>query len=90
MLLMEMLDLKKDMEEVNDDESIKYFPYWIYDRFNRGKDRHRNCKCDHLSMSRVLKILSDCENLQIPLLQPSQSAQTTQHNAETWRIESSD
>ncbi|PIN09146.1 Serine/threonine protein kinase [Handroanthus impetiginosus] len=37
MLLMEMVGLKRDMV-ATDNESSKYFPHWIYDRFNRGKD----------------------------------------------------
>ncbi|PIN08506.1 Serine/threonine protein kinase [Handroanthus impetiginosus] len=120
MLLMEMLSLKKDMVEANDDESSKYFPYWIYDCFNRGKDIEtgnvdedddddelsrkitRNMTIiglwciqmspnDRPSMSEVIKMFeSDCENLQIPPLQPFQSPQTTQGNAETWGTESTD
>ncbi|KAL0409504.1 UNVERIFIED_CONTAM: Rust resistance kinase Lr10 [Sesamum radiatum] len=37
MLLMEMLDLKRDIM-ADKDESSQYFPYWIYDHFNKGKD----------------------------------------------------
>ncbi|KAK6138677.1 hypothetical protein DH2020_027567 [Rehmannia glutinosa] len=37
MLLMEMVGLKRDIM-VNEQESSQYFPYWIYDRFNKGKD----------------------------------------------------
>ncbi|KAG6391572.1 hypothetical protein SASPL_149328 [Salvia splendens] len=37
MLLMEMVSLKKDLIGNNDDSS-QYFPYWIYDYFNLGKD----------------------------------------------------
>ncbi|KAI3453591.1 hypothetical protein Pfo_010254 [Paulownia fortunei] len=37
MLLMEMVGLKRDMV-ADDDKSSQYFPYWIYDRFNKGKD----------------------------------------------------
>ncbi|KAG6391191.1 hypothetical protein SASPL_148943 [Salvia splendens] len=37
MLLMEMLRLNKDLTR-NDDESSKYFPNWIYDHLNQGKD----------------------------------------------------
>ncbi|KAK6118990.1 hypothetical protein DH2020_047276 [Rehmannia glutinosa] len=37
MLLMEMVGLKRDIM-VNEPESSQYFPYWIYDRFNKGKD----------------------------------------------------
>lgn len=37
MLLMEMVGLKGDLNEKND-VSNKYFPYWIYDCFNQGKD----------------------------------------------------
>ncbi|XP_042032322.1 LEAF RUST 10 DISEASE-RESISTANCE LOCUS RECEPTOR-LIKE PROTEIN KINASE-like 2.2 [Salvia splendens] len=37
MLLMEMLNLNKDLTR-NNDESSKYFPNWIYDHLNQGKD----------------------------------------------------
>ncbi|XP_042032035.1 LEAF RUST 10 DISEASE-RESISTANCE LOCUS RECEPTOR-LIKE PROTEIN KINASE-like 2.3 isoform X4 [Salvia splendens] len=37
MLLMEMVSLKKDLIG-NNDNSSQYFPYWIYDYFNLGKD----------------------------------------------------
>ncbi|KAH6781369.1 hypothetical protein C2S51_006662 [Perilla frutescens var. frutescens] len=37
MLLMEMVSLKRDLIEKNED-SNQYFPYWIYDHFNQGKD----------------------------------------------------
>ncbi|KAH6781370.1 hypothetical protein C2S51_006663 [Perilla frutescens var. frutescens] len=37
MLLMEMLSLKRDLIGNNGD-SNQYFPYWIYDHFNQGKD----------------------------------------------------
>ncbi|KAI3458021.1 hypothetical protein Pfo_014684 [Paulownia fortunei] len=37
MLLMEMVGLKTDLI-TNDENSSQYFPYWIYDRFNKGKD----------------------------------------------------
>ncbi|XP_047968805.1 rust resistance kinase Lr10-like isoform X2 [Salvia hispanica] len=37
MLLMEMVNLNKDLTR-NDDESSKYFPNWIYDHLNQGKD----------------------------------------------------
>ncbi|KAG6391566.1 hypothetical protein SASPL_149322 [Salvia splendens] len=37
MLLMEMVSLKKDLIG-NNDNSSQYFPNWIYDYFNQGKD----------------------------------------------------
>ncbi|KAL1531994.1 hypothetical protein AAHA92_32068 [Salvia divinorum] len=37
MLLMEMVSLKRDLVGSNDNSS-QYFPYWIYDYFNQGKD----------------------------------------------------
>ncbi|CAN4078453.1 unnamed protein product [Withania somnifera] len=37
MLLMEMLDLKRNVV-ANEDNSSQYFPYWIYDKFNKGKE----------------------------------------------------
>ncbi|KAL2235950.1 UNVERIFIED_CONTAM: Rust resistance kinase Lr10 [Sesamum indicum] len=37
MLLMEMLGLKRDIV-ADKDESSRYFPYWIYDHFNKGND----------------------------------------------------
>ncbi|XP_057798678.1 PR5-like receptor kinase [Salvia miltiorrhiza] len=38
MLLMEMVGLKRYSIGNNGDSSSKYFPYWIYDHFNQGKD----------------------------------------------------
>ncbi|KAL1532008.1 LEAF RUST 10 DISEASE-RESISTANCE LOCUS RECEPTOR-LIKE PROTEIN KINASE-like 2.5 [Salvia divinorum] len=37
MLLMEMVNLNKDLAK-NNDESSKYFPNWIYDHLNQGRD----------------------------------------------------
>ncbi|XP_047970529.1 rust resistance kinase Lr10-like [Salvia hispanica] len=37
MLLMEMASLNKNLAR-NNDESSKYFPNWIYDRLNQGRD----------------------------------------------------
>ncbi|KAH6795752.1 hypothetical protein C2S51_036738 [Perilla frutescens var. frutescens] len=37
MLLMEMVNLKRDFIGNNDD-SNQYFPYWIYECFNKGKE----------------------------------------------------
>ncbi|KAH0714329.1 hypothetical protein KY284_007234 [Solanum tuberosum] len=37
MLLMEMLDLKRN-EVANEENSSQYFPYNIYDKFNKGKE----------------------------------------------------
>ncbi|KAG5574891.1 hypothetical protein H5410_055025 [Solanum commersonii] len=37
MLLMEMLDLKRN-EVANEEHSSQYFPYYIYDKFNKGKE----------------------------------------------------
>ncbi|KAG5574894.1 hypothetical protein H5410_055028 [Solanum commersonii] len=37
MLLMEMLDLKRN-EVANEENSSQYFPYYIYDKFNKGKE----------------------------------------------------
>ncbi|KAM3251980.1 hypothetical protein P3L10_006050 [Capsicum annuum] len=37
MLLMEMLDLKRNVA-ANEENSSQYFPYWIYDKFNKGKE----------------------------------------------------
>ncbi|KAL1532004.1 rust resistance kinase Lr10-like isoform X1 [Salvia divinorum] len=37
MLLMEMVNLNKDLTR-NNDESSKYFPNWIYDHLNQGRD----------------------------------------------------
>ncbi|KAK6138674.1 hypothetical protein DH2020_027589 [Rehmannia glutinosa] len=38
MLLMEMIGLKRDIMANEPEQSSQYFPYWIYDRFNKGKD----------------------------------------------------
>ncbi|PIN04377.1 Glycerophosphodiester phosphodiesterase [Handroanthus impetiginosus] len=111
MLLMEMLGLKRNTVEANDDESSKYFPCWIYDRFYRGKDIQIENVDEHddefsrkitrkmiiiglwciqkssgyrPSMSEVLKMFaSDCENLQIPPLQPFQTPQITQESTDS-------
>ncbi|XP_042035789.1 rust resistance kinase Lr10-like [Salvia splendens] len=37
MLLMEMVNLNKDLTS-NDDNSSKYFPNWIYDHLNEGRN----------------------------------------------------
>ncbi|CAN4078461.1 unnamed protein product [Withania somnifera] len=37
MLLMEMLDLKRNVV-ANEETSSQYFPYWIYDKFDKGKE----------------------------------------------------
>ncbi|KAG5622986.1 hypothetical protein H5410_008204 [Solanum commersonii] len=37
MLLMEMLDLNRH-EVANEENSSQYFPYYIYDKFNKGKE----------------------------------------------------
>ncbi|XP_049379580.1 rust resistance kinase Lr10-like isoform X3 [Solanum stenotomum] len=37
MLLMEMLDLNRN-EVANEENSSQYFPYYIYDKFNKGKE----------------------------------------------------
>ncbi|XP_016512355.2 rust resistance kinase Lr10-like [Nicotiana tabacum] len=37
MLLMEMLDLKRNVV-ANEENSSQYFPSWIYDKFKRGKE----------------------------------------------------
>ncbi|KAL1531998.1 rust resistance kinase Lr10-like [Salvia divinorum] len=37
MLLIEILNLNKDLTRSND-ESSKYFPNWIYDHLNHGRD----------------------------------------------------
>ncbi|KAH6804777.1 hypothetical protein C2S51_033024 [Perilla frutescens var. frutescens] len=36
MMLIEMVGLNRD--SIENDESSKYFPYWIYDHFNQGRD----------------------------------------------------
>ncbi|PHT27981.1 Glycerophosphodiester phosphodiesterase protein kinase domain-containing GDPDL2 [Capsicum baccatum] len=37
MLLMEMLDLKRNVVET-EEKSSQYFPCWVYDKFNKGKE----------------------------------------------------
>ncbi|XP_060195927.1 rust resistance kinase Lr10-like isoform X2 [Lycium barbarum] len=37
MLLMEMLDLKRNVV-ANEDNSSQYFPSWVYDKLNKGKE----------------------------------------------------
>ncbi|KAG6389357.1 hypothetical protein SASPL_150825 [Salvia splendens] len=57
MLLMEMVNLNKDLTS-NDDNSSKYFPNWIYDHLNED---------NRPSMNEVLEMLEcDVEHLQIP------------------------
>ncbi|KAK6161521.1 hypothetical protein DH2020_004902 [Rehmannia glutinosa] len=38
MLLMELVGLKRDIMANEPEQSSQYFPYWIYDRFNKGND----------------------------------------------------
>ncbi|KAG6389386.1 hypothetical protein SASPL_150854 [Salvia splendens] len=57
MLLMEMVNLNKDLTS-NDDNSSKYFPNWIYDHLNED---------NRPSMNEVLEMLEgDVKHLQIP------------------------
>ncbi|KAH6812482.1 PR5-like receptor kinase [Perilla frutescens var. frutescens] len=38
MLLMDIVGLKRDLITGNNNDSSKYFPYWIYDHINQGKE----------------------------------------------------
>uniref|UniRef100_M1BI51 BRASSINOSTEROID INSENSITIVE 1-associated receptor kinase 1 n=1 Tax=Solanum tuberosum TaxID=4113 RepID=M1BI51_SOLTU len=53
MLLMEMLDLKRH-EVANEENSSQYFPYYIYDKFNKGKE----ILVDEKKMARKLSLVA--------------------------------
>ncbi|XP_042035277.1 LEAF RUST 10 DISEASE-RESISTANCE LOCUS RECEPTOR-LIKE PROTEIN KINASE-like 2.1 [Salvia splendens] len=59
MLLMEMVSLNKDFTR-NNDESSKYFPNWIYDHLNQGRDIDiRNVdKNDDKNIGRMMTIVA--------------------------------
>ncbi|WMV53574.1 hypothetical protein MTR67_046959 [Solanum verrucosum] len=59
MLLMEMLDLKR-YEVANEDNSSQYFPYNIYDKFNKGKEIvvDEGANDDEKKMARKLSLVA--------------------------------
>ncbi|CAN4078466.1 unnamed protein product [Withania somnifera] len=85
MLLIEMLDLKRNVV-ANEDNSSQYFPYWIYDKFDKGKEIVMAKKLSIValwciqtnparrpSMSKVVEMLEgEAEVLEVPP-QPLQS-----------------
>ncbi|CAA2996335.1 LEAF RUST 10 DISEASE-RESISTANCE LOCUS RECEPTOR-LIKE PROTEIN KINASE-like [Olea europaea subsp. europaea] len=61
MLLMEMLGLKRELIQ-NTELSSKYFPDWIYDRFNKGKDLEigdaEEFSCEERKITRKMTIVA--------------------------------
>ncbi|CAN4078457.1 unnamed protein product [Withania somnifera] len=59
MLLMEMLDLKRNAV-VNEETSSQYFPYWIYDKFDKGKEilMDEDANDDEKKMARKLSLVA--------------------------------
>ncbi|XP_022872840.1 rust resistance kinase Lr10-like [Olea europaea var. sylvestris] len=61
MLLMEMLGLNRDLIQ-NTELSSQYFPDWIYDRFNKGKDLEigdaDESGCEEMKITRKMTIVA--------------------------------
>ncbi|CAN4078463.1 unnamed protein product [Withania somnifera] len=59
MLLMEMLDLKRNVV-ANEETSSQYFPYWIYDKFDKGKKIvvDEDANNDEKKMARKLSLVA--------------------------------
>ncbi|XP_015164585.1 glycerophosphodiester phosphodiesterase protein kinase domain-containing GDPDL2-like [Solanum tuberosum] len=59
MLLMEMLDLNRH-EVANEENSSQYFPYYIYDKFNKGKEIlvDEEANDDEKKMARKLSLVA--------------------------------
>ncbi|CAN4083699.1 unnamed protein product [Withania somnifera] len=59
MLLMEMLDLKRNVV-ANEETSSQYFPYWIYDKFDKGKEivEDEEANDDEKKMVRKLSLVA--------------------------------
>ncbi|KAM3285490.1 hypothetical protein P3S67_024289 [Capsicum chacoense] len=61
MLLMEMLDLMRNVA-ANEENSSQYFPYWIYDKFNKGNEIvvDEEANDDEKEMSRKMSLVALC------------------------------
>ncbi|WMV53658.1 hypothetical protein MTR67_047043 [Solanum verrucosum] len=74
MLLMEMLDLKRN-EVANEENSSQYFPYNIYDKFNKGKEIvvDEEANDDEKKMARKLSLVALWCIQTNPIQRPSMS-----------------
>ncbi|KAG5623002.1 hypothetical protein H5410_008220 [Solanum commersonii] len=74
MLLMEMLDLNRH-EVANEENSSQYFPYYIYDKFNKGKEIvvDEEANDDEKKMARKLTLVALWCIQTNPLQRPSMS-----------------
>uniref|UniRef100_M1B365 Protein kinase domain-containing protein n=1 Tax=Solanum tuberosum TaxID=4113 RepID=M1B365_SOLTU len=74
MLLMEMLDLKRH-EVANEENSSQYFPYYIYDKFNKGKEIvvDEEANDDEKKMARKLALVALWCIQTNPIQRPSMS-----------------
>ncbi|KAH0772098.1 hypothetical protein KY290_016079 [Solanum tuberosum] len=74
MLLMEMLDLKRH-EVANEENSSQYFPYYIYDKFNKGKEIlvDEEANDDEKKMARKLSLVALWCIQTNPIQRPSMS-----------------
>ncbi|XP_049379588.1 rust resistance kinase Lr10-like isoform X13 [Solanum stenotomum] len=74
MLLMEMLDLKRN-EVANEENSSQYFPYNIYDKFNKGKEIvvDEGANDDEKKMARKLSLVALWCIQTNPIQRPSMS-----------------
>ncbi|XP_027770206.1 rust resistance kinase Lr10-like isoform X2 [Solanum pennellii] len=74
MLLMEMLDLKRP-EVANEENSSQYFPYYIYDKFNKGKEVvvDEEANDDEKKMARKLALVALWCIQTNPIQRPSMS-----------------
>ncbi|XP_022844096.1 LEAF RUST 10 DISEASE-RESISTANCE LOCUS RECEPTOR-LIKE PROTEIN KINASE-like 2.4 [Olea europaea var. sylvestris] len=76
MLLMEMLGLTRDLIQ-NTELSSQYFPDWIYDRFNEGKDLEigdaDESGCEEMKITRKMTIVALWCIQMNPLDRPSMS-----------------
>ena len=48
MLLMEMASKRRNLNVYAEHSSQIYFPSWVYDQFNEGKDRNGRCDRDRI------------------------------------------
>ncbi|KAL3345661.1 hypothetical protein AABB24_024558, partial [Solanum stoloniferum] len=74
MLLMEMLDLNRH-EVANEENSSQYFPYYIYDKFNKGKEIlvDEEANDDEKKMARKLTLVALWCIQTNPIQRPSMS-----------------
>ncbi|KAL3345668.1 hypothetical protein AABB24_024562, partial [Solanum stoloniferum] len=74
MLLMEMLDLNRH-EVANEENSSQYFPYYIYDKFNKGKEIlvDEEANDDEKKMARKLSLVALWCIQTNPIQRPSMS-----------------